>query len=242
MTRKIGVEISLTTFLIIGIMLVIFFLSLPVNVANGNQATVIEGTTQISICGNNTKEGGEECDGPDFGGATCTSEGFDGGTLSCNPDCTLNVSQCFADPTPPSTPRSPSQFITPTMDTDASQPEMPGSTVTERMRETLDNIIEKIMEILRRAEDIGREDVIEEQPIRDPGIVDEEDIEDELEPIEEIEDEEMEEVEEEIEISFINKIIKTITEEIREKGVMSWPVVSLLIILLISIMVIYTRL
>lgn len=39
-------------------------------------------------CGNGVAEGSEVCDGPDLGGATCTSEGFAGGTLVCNAACT----------------------------------------------------------------------------------------------------------------------------------------------------------
>lgn len=37
---------------------------------------------------------GEHCDGADLGGATCQSQGFDCGTVSCNGDCTLNTGAC----------------------------------------------------------------------------------------------------------------------------------------------------
>lgn len=189
-------------------------------------------------------EGVEECDGSDFGGATCISEGFDGGNLSCNFDCTLNVSQCFADPTPPSVPGSPSQLIAPTMDIDISQPETPGLTITERVEESLNKIIEDIIDIFRRTEDLEREGrVVEERPIRGPGSVEDdegdEDPESDLSAIEEvgIEDEDMEEIQE----SFISNAIKNIKEEIQERGVVSWPVVSFLLIILIIIMTIYIR-
>jgi hypothetical protein len=46
------------------------------------------------LCGNGTIDDGEECDGGNLGGATCSSEGFFGGTLSCSSNCTLNTSQC----------------------------------------------------------------------------------------------------------------------------------------------------
>lgn len=49
---------------------------------------------QPSTCGNGLLDAGEECDGSNFGGATCGSQGFFGGTLSCNSNCTLNTSQC----------------------------------------------------------------------------------------------------------------------------------------------------
>lgn len=42
-------------------------------------------------CGNGVREGDEQCDGSDFGGASCPSEG----TLSCNSDCTIDNSGCF---------------------------------------------------------------------------------------------------------------------------------------------------
>jgi hypothetical protein len=51
--------------------------------------------TIVSVCGNNIREGSEQCDGKDLGGQTCTSLGYSGGTLSCNPDCTFNTSGCW---------------------------------------------------------------------------------------------------------------------------------------------------
>ena len=45
-------------------------------------------------CGNGVVETGEACDGSDLGGATCGSEGFYCGSLSCNVDCTLDTSSC----------------------------------------------------------------------------------------------------------------------------------------------------
>ncbi len=47
-------------------------------------------------CGNGVVETGEACDGGDLGGATCGSEGFYCGGLSCNLDCTLDTSSCVA--------------------------------------------------------------------------------------------------------------------------------------------------
>jgi hypothetical protein len=45
-------------------------------------------------CGNGVLEINEQCDQDAFGSATCESEGFYGGTLSCTSDCTLDTSQC----------------------------------------------------------------------------------------------------------------------------------------------------
>ena len=56
---------------------------------------VTGGTAQPAFCGNGIREGSEACDGSDFGGQTCQSQGFAGGTLSCTGTCTLNTSNCF---------------------------------------------------------------------------------------------------------------------------------------------------
>ena len=48
-----------------------------------------------SVCGNNIIEGGEVCDGSDLGGQSCSSEGFIGGTIACNPSCSgFDTSRC----------------------------------------------------------------------------------------------------------------------------------------------------
>jgi len=47
---------------------------------------------QIS-CGDGVKQAGEACDGNDFGGQTCQSQGHDGGQLSCD-KCSLITSGC----------------------------------------------------------------------------------------------------------------------------------------------------
>lgn len=45
-------------------------------------------------CGNTYKEPVEECDHGDFGGSTCQSLGYDGGTLFCTPLCTISTINC----------------------------------------------------------------------------------------------------------------------------------------------------
>jgi hypothetical protein len=48
-------------------------------------------------CGDGLKNGSDQCDGSDLGGATCVSLGFaSGGTLACTPSCALDVSGCSA--------------------------------------------------------------------------------------------------------------------------------------------------
>lgn len=47
-----------------------------------------------AACGNNVVEGAEACDGTDLAGETCVTQGYDGGTLSCDSLCTLNTTTC----------------------------------------------------------------------------------------------------------------------------------------------------
>ncbi len=54
----------------------------------------VGGAAPPPVCGNGLREGSEQCDGSDLGGQTCQSQGFPGGTLSCNGDCTFNTSGC----------------------------------------------------------------------------------------------------------------------------------------------------
>lgn len=42
----------------------------------------------VQECGNNNQEGTEVCDGSDLAGQSCITQGFTGGTLACNGDCT----------------------------------------------------------------------------------------------------------------------------------------------------------
>ena len=46
-------------------------------------------------CGDGVVSGKEECDAPQLGGHTCVTEGFEGGTLKCKADCTLDKTGCF---------------------------------------------------------------------------------------------------------------------------------------------------
>ncbi len=55
-----------------------------------------EPSTCEPSCGNSTWDPGEDCDGGDLNGGTCTSEGFAGGTLACLGDCTYDTSGCQA--------------------------------------------------------------------------------------------------------------------------------------------------
>ena len=47
-------------------------------------------------CGNSVVDPEEECDGENLGGLSCVDLGQMGGELSCDPDCSVNTSACWA--------------------------------------------------------------------------------------------------------------------------------------------------
>jgi hypothetical protein len=47
-----------------------------------------------TYCGDNKRNGAEDCDGGDLGGQTCLSLGYDAGALSCNVGCSYNTGTC----------------------------------------------------------------------------------------------------------------------------------------------------
>jgi len=55
-------------------------------------------------CGNTNKETAEDCDGNDFGGATCITLGFAGGSLFCTSGCQISTANCEAMEEPGGTP------------------------------------------------------------------------------------------------------------------------------------------
>lgn len=50
------------------------------------------------VCGDGVAEGNEACDGADLAGASCSAQGCNGGTPTCNVDCTLDFSSCTGCP------------------------------------------------------------------------------------------------------------------------------------------------
>jgi len=68
-----------------------------------SESQQVNATIQLSICGNETAEGGEECDTNDLNDQTCESLGYAGGSLSCDLACDFERGLCIS-PTPTPTP------------------------------------------------------------------------------------------------------------------------------------------
>jgi hypothetical protein len=47
------------------------------------------------LCGNGIIDPGEACDSANLGGATCQSQGYEGGVLGCTSDCRLDTRSCY---------------------------------------------------------------------------------------------------------------------------------------------------
>ncbi len=61
------------------------------------QSISTSGCQQAPTCGDGKKDPGEQCDGADLGGQSCSGLGFDSGSLSCSGNCTFDTSQCQND-------------------------------------------------------------------------------------------------------------------------------------------------
>src|SRR6056297_2240069 len=75
----------------------LYFYSSDVNFSSGLRAygsSVRCLRDSDSFCGDGIVEGTEECDGDNMDGNSCTSLGYDGGTLGCQ-NCTYDTSDCY---------------------------------------------------------------------------------------------------------------------------------------------------
>ena len=73
--------------------LIVIILFLPIIPAYA-ASTSISATVKITVCGDSIVESPEQCDGSSLNGASCTTQGFSGGSLSCSSACEFNTSQC----------------------------------------------------------------------------------------------------------------------------------------------------
>lgn len=67
------------------------------NAAVGDATAALVANFRTSAeCGNGVVEPGEECDGADLGGASCSAVGCSNGTPTCTASCTVDYSSCSA--------------------------------------------------------------------------------------------------------------------------------------------------
>lgn len=62
--------------------------------ASGDLGTPGAANESCAFCGDDRVATNEDCDGTSLGGATCSSQGFDTGTLGCTATCTYDTSGC----------------------------------------------------------------------------------------------------------------------------------------------------
>lgn len=74
------------------ILVVVFGVNFPLKFVSAAPVTV--SAVVFGVCGNALVEFGEQCDGGNLNGQSCTSLGYESGVLSCNLNCTFNVSAC----------------------------------------------------------------------------------------------------------------------------------------------------
>ena len=69
----------------------------PYDASDASDASdATDATDATNLCGNNLIDSGEACDGLNLGQQTCKKQGFDGGTLKCQTDCSaLDPSGCY---------------------------------------------------------------------------------------------------------------------------------------------------
>lgn len=79
-----------------GLIFYLFFLNSFEIKAQTNATTSL--SVVISVCGNGIIDVGEQCDGSNLNGQSCIGLGYNGGSLSCNTDCTFKTSGCTSAP------------------------------------------------------------------------------------------------------------------------------------------------
>lgn len=73
----------------------------PIKAANSRDVTA---TIKLAVCGDSVVESPEDCDGTELSGSSCTSLGYDSGTLSCDVSCSFDTSSCTTASTTIATP------------------------------------------------------------------------------------------------------------------------------------------
>lgn len=84
---------------IIQFVILVLFCLIPIQTFS---SLTVEIFATVPGCGDSLITSGEQCDGVNLGGSSCSSLGFSSGILSCSSACTFNTSQCVMSSTPPS--------------------------------------------------------------------------------------------------------------------------------------------
>ena len=80
-------------------LLILLVVSLSIFLNNSFVFAVTESVSlsaSVAGCGDDSIGVGESCDGADLGGASCVSQGYASGTLTCSASCTFNTSSCVS--------------------------------------------------------------------------------------------------------------------------------------------------
>lgn len=67
-------------------------------VAGDQDGSTTNNNNQTGDCGNNVREGGEDCDGDDLNGQTCATLNLGTGNVTCTANCTFDISGCSEQP------------------------------------------------------------------------------------------------------------------------------------------------
>lgn len=85
---------------IIQFVILVLFCLIPIQTFS---SLTVEIFATVPGCGDGIITSGEQCDGSNLGGSSCSSLGFSSGILSCGSACTFNTYQCLMAPqNPPS--------------------------------------------------------------------------------------------------------------------------------------------
>lgn len=92
-------------------LVVFFILTNYVFISNKEVKTIWAASTdaidievKLSVCGDSVIENPEDCEGVDLNSATCVSEGYASGDLSCTISCEFDYTDCVPLPSPTPTP------------------------------------------------------------------------------------------------------------------------------------------